>query len=195
MKFGKELRQTVDSSIPEWRPMFMSYKALKQLIERSPPTATGGVVNGSGHGGGGGGGSGGAREGALPRGTVDAYPAGGSDVESGRSGKRPAAASAAAAAAAVAVPAGGGGTASVAAGARAAGGRHPTPGWGSVGRGAFFATLRSDVNKVNDFYLNQEEEVIILFHLLSVQVDEVVAAAAAATGAAEKGRCSMVEGG
>lgn len=60
MKFGKELRQTVDSSIPEWRPMFMSYKALKQLIERSPPTATGGVVNGSGHGGGGGGGSGGA---------------------------------------------------------------------------------------------------------------------------------------
>lgn len=49
---------------------------------------------------------------------------------------------------------------------------------------AFFACLRSDVNKVNDFYLNQEEDVIILFHLLSVQVDEVVAAAAAAAATA-----------
>lgn len=32
MKFGKKLRATVDLSSEEWRPMFMSYKDLKQCI-------------------------------------------------------------------------------------------------------------------------------------------------------------------
>lgn len=35
MKFGKELRSTVENSFPEWRPMFMSYKALKKIIHPS----------------------------------------------------------------------------------------------------------------------------------------------------------------
>jgi SPX domain len=36
MKFGKELRNTVAHSMPEWRPMFMSYKALKKSIYPAP---------------------------------------------------------------------------------------------------------------------------------------------------------------
>lgn len=32
MKFGKQLRETVDESYEEWRPMFLSYKKLKKSI-------------------------------------------------------------------------------------------------------------------------------------------------------------------
>lgn len=40
MKFGKELRETVDQSYEEWRPMFMSYKTLKKRIKQACQTNT-----------------------------------------------------------------------------------------------------------------------------------------------------------
>jgi len=204
MKFGKELRKIVDSSFEEWRPMFMSYKRLKKLIERPLPAPPVGSLGGGTTGaptGTAAAGLGGEEHviGVSPAGVSDAdVPGGGevdlgrgSDVDSGRSGEASGEEAPAAVDAATTVPirqasssraragpsAAGVGATDAAATADAGGGVGQP---GAVDSSAFFACLRSDVNKVNDFYLNQEEEVIILFHLLALQVDEVITAAAAA---------------
>jgi len=212
MKFGKELRKIVDSSFEAWRPMFMSYKTLKKLIERPLPglpvgpraggaAAAPTVTAAAGVGG---------EErvvGVSPAGMSDAdVPGGGdvdlgrgSDVDSGRSGEglgeggAPAVVGAATTlppreaslSRARAGPSAAGVGATPASATAVAGGGVGRPGaCDAAASSAFFACLRSDVNKVNDFYLNQEEEVIILFHLLAVQVDEVITAAVAAASTA-----------
>ena len=40
MKFGKVLRQTTDSRMPQWRDHMINYKALKQTIKKQMKEGT-----------------------------------------------------------------------------------------------------------------------------------------------------------
>lgn len=40
MKFGKVLRQTTDSRMPQWREHMINYKALKQAIKKQSKEGT-----------------------------------------------------------------------------------------------------------------------------------------------------------
>ena len=45
MKFGKVLRQTVDSRMPQWREYMINYKHLKQAIKKQAAEGTHGELN------------------------------------------------------------------------------------------------------------------------------------------------------
>ncbi|XP_072968479.1 SPX domain-containing protein 4 [Typha angustifolia] len=65
MKFGKDFRNHLEETLPEWRDKFLSYKPLKKLIKHLPPDHH--HVNLAGDGGGGdGGGEGEEGEGGAP---------------------------------------------------------------------------------------------------------------------------------
>mmetsp|Transcript_28578 Transcript_28578/g.111816 ORF Transcript_28578/g.111816 Transcript_28578/m.111816 type:complete len:386 (-) Transcript_28578:84-1241(-) len=101
MKFGKQLKQTVEESLPEWRPNFMDYKDLKKKINGE---IAGGDVEGN---------SASSAEGVV-RPTSD----------------RP-------------------------------------------NTGQFLEALRTEVEKVNNFFLDMEEEFIIRCQLLASRVDDL----------------------
>lgn len=133
MKFGKKLRATVDNSYEEWRPMFMSYKDLKECIH------------------------------PLKRG--EGSKDGDSRDPNSDPGRRP--------------PLGPGAADGAADGAfRAATGlvrnksnlyavRHA-----ETAHSQFFSTFRHEVDKVNDFFLDKQEDYIIEHRQLSEKVAE-----------------------
>ena len=117
MKFGKQLRQIVLGSLPEWQPKFIAYKALKQRIEPRQD------LNGSGDAK--------VRTKAIQPVVIKATM---SSEESKMLESK-----------------------------------------GVKGQGkVFFEVLRNEMDKVNEFYLDKEEDCIIRYDLLASKVKDFV---------------------
>lgn len=137
MKFGKQLKETVSESLPEWQPNFIDYKELKRRINGNAQTVVSGDVDCS----------------------VDMVNA--LEVSSSSRATMSVAVSASSNVGEVEV-------------GRGATTRAVTMDDSSANPDEFLNALKFEVEKVNNFYLDMEEDFIIRFQFLASKVDKLV---------------------